>query len=154
MPTKLIESVLHPLDQRLPLTDWILGVAVGDHTRAYPLTAIDRGPESKQGNIALNDTIGNKAVVILHARDQTLANAFYRQFRGQTLLFTTDKDGRFVDSTFHSHWDYQGEALDGPMAGQKLAYVPSQVEDWYIWAAYHPATTIYRGEFGGGGGMH
>jgi Protein of unknown function (DUF3179) len=152
MPTKLIESVLHPIDERLPLTDWILGVAVGDQARAYPLTAIDRGPESKQGDIALNDTIGNKPVVILHARDQTLANAFYRQFRGQTLVFSTDRDGRFVDSTFHSHWNYQGEALDGPMAGQKLAYIPSQVEDWYIWAAYHPATTIYRAESGGGAG--
>jgi hypothetical protein len=151
-PTKLIESVLQPLDHRLPLTDWILGVTIGDRARAYPLDALNNEPESDHGNVALNDDIGNKPVVILHARNETLANAFYRELDGHTLLFNTDKDGRFVDSTFHSHWNYQGEALDGPMAGQKLAYIPSQVEDWYIWAAYHPATTIFR--TGGGGGMH
>ena len=153
MPAKLLESVLEPLDERLDFTDWVLGITVGDQARAYPLDAItDDDRQIDHGNIALNDAVGNKPVVILHARNETLANAFYRQFRGQTLIFSTDRDGRFIDSTFHSHWNYQGEALDGPMAGQKLAYIPSQVEDWYIWAAYHPATTIYRAESGGGAG--
>jgi hypothetical protein len=155
-PAKLVESVLHPLDERLPVTDWILGITVGDQARAYPLDALNHEPESDHGNIVLNDAIGDKPVVILHARDETLANAFYRRLAGKTLLFSTDKDGRFVDSTFNSHWNYQGEALDGPVAGQKLNYIPSQVEDWYIWAAYHPTTTIYGDESGGGtgGGMH
>jgi hypothetical protein len=158
-PTKLVESVLRPLDERLPVTDWIFGITVGDQFRAYPLDVLNHEPESAHGNIALNDAIGDKPVVILHARDQTLANAFYRRLAGKTLLFSTDKDGRFVDSTFNSHWNYQGEALDGPVAGQKLNYIPSQVEDWYIWAAYHPTTTIYQSEPGGsasgsaGGGM-
>ena len=153
-PAKLVESLLQPLDERLPVTDWILGISVGDQARAYPLDALNSEAQSDEANIAINDIVGDKPVVILHARDQILANAFYRQWRGHILVFTTDKDGRFVDSTFHSHWNYQGEALDGVMAGQKLANIPSQVEDWYIWAAYHPTTTIFRGGFGGGGGMH
>jgi hypothetical protein len=101
--------------------------------------------ETDKENIALNDMVGDKPIVILHQRGSRLTSAFSRRFRGKTLRFATDKDGRFVDLTHHSHWNFEGEAVDGSAAGQKLSYVPSQVEDWYIWAAFHSATSIYQG---------
>ena len=94
-------------------------------------------------NIAVNDTIGKERVVILYQRGSWLTTAFSRRVRGKTLQFATDKDGRFIDSIYHSHWSYEGEALDGPVAGQKLSDVASQVEDWYIWAAFHATTSIF-----------
>ena len=139
-----MRTVLKPLDQRLDAHARVLGVAVSDKNRAYPLAALDGVAASDMDNIAVNDTIGNEHVVIFHERGGLLTSAFSRRLRGKTLRFVLDKDGRFMDATYHSHWNYEGEALDGPVAGQKLSDVPSQFEDWYIWAAFRPDTSIYQ----------
>lgn len=135
--------VLKPLDRRLRDHDPILGVNIADKACAYPFAALDGAPQSAGNDIALQDTVGGEPIVILHQRDSWAASAYSRRLDGKTLEFTADKEGRFVDSVHHSHWNYDGEAVDGPVAGRKLTEVPYQVEDWYIWAAFHPETTIY-----------
>ena len=140
-----LASVLEPLDNRLPVNDLVLGVTLSDTARAYPLSSMDTGKDSDGDNIAVNDTLGGEPVVILHARGGTLTTAFSRRLHDKILQFATDKDGRFTDLTYHSHWNYDGEAVDGTVAGQKLSDIPSQIEDWYIWAAFHPTTSIYQG---------
>jgi hypothetical protein len=135
--------LLKPLDVRLPFNDLILGVTVGSEARAYSLLALDTGPDRAEKNIVVNDIVGGDEIVILHKRKSWLAAAFSRRLGGQTLRFGLDRDGRFIDSMHHSHWSYEGEAVDGPAAGQKLPYVTSRVEDWYVWAAFHPKTSIF-----------
>jgi len=141
-----LNTLLKPLDQRVQAHALVLGVTVGDKARAYPVAALDGPADSDAKNIALNDTIGKESVVVLHERGGALTIGFSRRLGGKTLQFALDKDGRFMDSTFHSHWNYQGEALDGPVAGQKLPEIASQLEDWYIWAAFHPDTSIYQAQ--------
>jgi hypothetical protein len=132
-----------PLDKRLPFNDPVLGVTCGNETRAYPLSILDIVGDRNGQSAVLNDSIGENEIVILHLRGSWFTTVFSRRLNGKTLQFTLNPNGQFTDSIHHSHWSYQGEALDGPVAGQKLAYVRSQVEEWYIWAAFHPATAIY-----------
>jgi SAM-dependent methyltransferase len=37
-----------------------------------------------------------------------------------------------------------GVAVSGPLQGQQLKYVFSGVEEFYVWAAFHPETGIFR----------
>ncbi|MFN2541752.1 MAG: DUF3179 domain-containing (seleno)protein [Chthoniobacterales bacterium] len=139
-----LQFLVQPLDDRLRFDDMVLGVTVGDTTRAYPLAAMDERATEGQQSIALEETLGNEPIVILHQRDSLLTTAFSRRFRGKTLQFITDRDGRFVDSAYRSRWNFDGEALDGAVAGQKLTDIPSQLEEWYIWAAFYPTTSVYE----------
>jgi hypothetical protein len=139
-----VRALLKPLDKRLASGDPVLGVGNGDTTRTYPLSVLDALAEHETKTVVLADTLGNDEIVIFHERGSWLTTVFNRKFRGKMLRFSVDEGGRAVDSIYHSHWNYQGEALDGPVAGQKLDPVPSRVEEWYIWAAFHPTTSIYE----------
>jgi len=141
----LLYLMLKPLDGRLPFNDLILGVTTGSEARAYSLLALDAGPGRSGENIAVDDNVGGDEIVVLHKRGSWLAAAFSRRLGGQTLRFGLDKDGRFIDSIYHSHWSYQGEALDGPAIGKKMSSVTSRVEEWYVWAAFYPKTSIFAG---------
>jgi hypothetical protein len=136
--------LLRPIDKRRPGNEGVLGVAIRDQTRAYPLSALDARAVDGEPSVVVNDTLGRDEIVIFHQRGSWLTTVFNRQLDGETLQFALDKDGRFTDSAYHSHWSYDGEALDGAAAGRKLSYVRSQVEEWYIWAAFHPATSIFE----------
>jgi hypothetical protein len=138
-----LRLLVKPLDKRLPFNDPILGVSIGGQARAYPIAALNTGPGGDKTNVVLNDTVGKDDIVILHRRGSWLTTAFNRRLRDKTLQFLVDNDDRFTDSTYHSHWNYEGEAIDGPVAGRKLASVASRVEEWYIWAAFSPRTSIY-----------
>jgi hypothetical protein len=131
------KSLLRPLDQRLPHNELVLGVELNGQARVYRLSTLD-----KIGSI-VNDTLGQQDIVILHQPGTMLAVAFSRQIGDEVLVFDREKDGRIVDQKYRGHWTYAGAASDGALAGQKLSYVPSGVEEWYIWAAYHPQTDIF-----------
>jgi hypothetical protein len=131
------KALLRPPDQRLPLNELILGVEMNGQTRAYPISVLDKaGP-------VVNDTLGQQEIVVLHVPGTILAAAFSRRIGDEVLVFEAGTDGRIVDQKYRNHWKHTGEAMDGPLAGQKLSYVPSEVAEWYIWAAYHPETDIF-----------
>jgi hypothetical protein len=140
-----LQLLLKPLDQRLDVHERVFGVSSGDKSRVYPLSTLDAaaGPGK---TVVVNDTLGKEKIVILHQRETLLTTAFSRRLGRKTMQFTTDEDRRVIDSIYHSHWNYEGEAVDGAVVGQKLSPVESQSEDWYIWAAYHPATSIFGNE--------
>ena len=144
-PAKFLQILLKPPDDRLRVNDPVLGVSVGAEARAYPLSVLDAAPGDDKANVVITDTISKNDIVILHRRGSWLTTVFSPQLDGKTLRFTPGNDGRFIDATYHSHWSFEGEALDGPVAGQKLSPIHSRVEDWYIWAAYFPETSIYSG---------
>jgi len=132
-------------DDRLPASDLVLGVRVGRHARAYALEDLGRS-----GGV-LQDSLGGEPIVILHRRGTLLAAAFRRRLDNQPLAF--ELRGRlFVDRQSGSAWGLDGVAGSGPLAGRRLAYVPSGVEEWYQWAAANPDTEIYRARPLQGGG--
>ena len=132
-----------PLDKRLRFNELVLGVTTGSEARAYPLSILDALSDGDQKNVVVNDTLGSEDIVILHQRGSWLTTVFSRRLGEKTLQFVVEEDGSFVDSIYHSRWNYQGEALDNPIAGQRLTYITSRVEKWYIWPAYYPTTSIF-----------
>lgn len=55
----------------------------------------------------------------------------------------------FYDRETGSYWSQvTGEALRGPLAGKKLAEIPSVVTTWAEWKKAHPDTLVLRAEPG------
>ena len=49
----------------------------------------------------------------------------------------------FMDHETFSHWTIEGRAVEGPLKGKTLAWLPSVQCKWFAWAAEYPKTDIY-----------
>jgi hypothetical protein len=130
-------TLVRPLDARLPHNTLILGVENAAKSRAYPLQALARiGP-------VLNDSLGG-AEIVLRCRPGTLqALAFRRRVGDRVLVFGHSERRGVYDEQTGSVWNEMGEAVSGPLAGTKLAYVESGVGEWYEFAASHPGADVF-----------
>src|SRR5207245_10145738 len=108
-----------PVDRRLPADTPVLGVVIGEKTRAYPLSAIE-----KAGLIV--DKVDGQDVVILWQGSTRTAAAFHPVATGtkkgedkprQVTLRRNGKDSATpnVDAETGSHWDVAGRAVDGTL---------------------------------------
>jgi hypothetical protein len=130
------DSLLRPPDRRLPHNQLVLGVESGRSARAYPLDQLERA-----GGVVM-DTVGGRAIVALAKPGSWLAGAYLRRVDGIDLEFAPGPGGSIVDRDGGA-WDYFGRCVSGPRAGRALTPLAAGVEEWYIWAAYHPATGIF-----------
>ena len=86
-------------------------------------------------------------VAVFFEADTETATALSRVLDGRTLTFevrrqSTGKPG-FYDKETGSRWSIEGQALEGPLAGQSLPRLNSLMSEWYGWVAYFPQTSIY-----------
>lgn len=81
--------------------------------------------------------------MVLHKPSTNLAIVFSRQVDDEILVFESTKDGEIRDRKSKGRWSYAGEGQSGAFAGRKLSFVPSFVQEWYVWAEYHPETEIF-----------
>jgi hypothetical protein len=154
-------------DPRLKADELVLGVRVGDKTKAYPL--------ARDFDLLEDEVGGAKFVIIRHAG--TGAVAAYRPVASQPRKFKApqpDKDGvsppdagvplppgapeqkprplsGFKDSKLgpldrdtESAWDVAGRATSGPLQGWTLEPVDAVVCKWFAWAAEYPGTEVYQ----------
>jgi hypothetical protein len=135
---RMRESMLH-WDDRLPHNTLAVAVSAPGGSRAYPLEAL------RQAGGVVNDEVGGHPVVIIHpmVEGNYSAAAFSRQVDGTTLTFQADGRG-VLDRETGSVWSPEGRALDGPLAGTELPFVPSHVSEWYIVATSYPEIDIFR----------
>ena len=77
------------------------------------------------------------------SRDVGTAVAFNRRVRGRALSFEARGDG-FVDSETGTHWDVAGRAVEGELAGERLAPVRHDQQFWFALAAFVPGARIER----------
>ena len=83
------------------------------------------------------------AGVFADGREVGATGVFIPEVPGQTLTFERDGDlERFVDVETGSEWDIFGEAIAGPLAGERLDAVEHVDTFWFAWAAYQPETRI------------
>jgi hypothetical protein len=129
-------TLTRELDERLAHNELVLGVATGGAAKAYPLGRLN------EDNIPLNDRVGGEEIVVFHLSQSFIAIAFSRSFDEQTLTFERTANGRFSDLETQSVWNHAGKAIAGPLSGRQLSFASSGVEEWYVWAAYHPQTEI------------
>jgi hypothetical protein len=123
----------------LPPRATILGLAVGEEARAYPRERV-----LKEGPI--NDRLGDRAILLAAAEDGKSIRAFGREVKRRNLeFFAAAGDGpwRLIDSGTGSRWDFSGLAVEGPLAGERLAPIQLLTDYWFDWKTYHPGTGVY-----------
>jgi hypothetical protein len=140
-----------PHDPRLPPMERVLAVSGADSYRLYPLRSIKQTP-------VINDRLGDRDLVVLSklgtlsvldadkiadSRKIASANA-YRRNIGNRLLDFEYRDGRFLDQQTGSTWNLLGEAVAGPLKGERLSQIDSGVHFAFAWLAFNPDSEIYR----------
>ena len=113
----------------------VLGMQINGAARCYTLAALD------QAGMCLNDHLGGEEIVIFHLPASWVATTYIRRIGEQVISFEA-MDGDVKDRDSGSVWNFRGEAMAGPRTGVRLVHVDSAVQEWYVWAAYHPETEI------------
>ncbi len=142
-----------PADPRLPAMERIINVGVNDHYRVYPFSAFANEP-------VINDEFYGVPIVIFSMNDAASAldgrniaesriipsaTAFRRQLGEHLLEFDVGADGGFYDLQTGSQWNLFGQAIAGPLEGEKLVDVENGVHFAFAWLAFHPESEIYSG---------
>lgn len=135
-----------PVGDALRPMDRIVGVEVGDAARAYPLARL-------RDLRVVNDELGGTPLVIFwtpgtasslddariaRGRDVGSTAAFDRRLGERTLTFDVADDGRFRDVETGSTWTIFGEAVAGPLSGERLDAIPNHSIFWFVWSAFQP----------------
>lgn len=139
------------LDPRLPATERVVGIRIGDKAKAYAFAALAKLS-------VINDAVGGTAIVIFfkhgvssaldtaridQGRDVGSTVVFDRRLDNRVLTFAALENGTFKDTETGSTWNIVGKALDGPLGGKQLTRVVSFDHFWFAWQAFFPATELF-----------
>jgi Protein of unknown function (DUF3179) len=125
--------------------DFVIGVEAEGAARAYPLNMMGR-PETE----LLNDTLGGRPIAATFCNTCQSVLIFSREVGGEPLTFFLSgeltKDNMVMqDAETGSKWaQYTGEAIAGPLEGQKLEQLAATWTDWKTWREAHPTTTALK----------
>jgi thiol-disulfide isomerase/thioredoxin len=131
-------ATLQAWDPRLPENALVYGVEVGGSAKSYPLSELHA-----RGGV-VNDRIAQSTVVVV-ARGSLDVMAFDRTVKGRALTFraSTGLQALMQDDETGSDWSGDGEALGGPLAGQRLEPVDGYQVEWHVWSAYNPGAELF-----------
>jgi len=148
------------IDDRFPAFERVVGVRVGEATKAYPFSSLSE-------ERAANDIVAGEPVLVVWGADDTASAldetviakgrsvgtglAYLRTLNGQVLTFEAGEDDTFVDAETGTTWDLFGLALAGPLEGQQLTTAIHTNELWFAWAAFNPDAVVYGDEAGAAG---
>jgi hypothetical protein len=121
----------------LPPRTLVVGIEVGGLSRAYRLDRL------RQSRVIL-DQLGATPVAVWLGPDDRSVRVFDRTVDGLALELVADEGGRLRDLSTGSVWSFSGEAVEGPLAGERLQKIYSLLEYWFDWKTYHPDTTVPR----------
>lgn len=132
------------IDLRFEVKDMVLGLCLGQETKAYPFGSMPDGA-------VINDVIDEQNIAVVFAAESRTAVAYFSALGERVLSFySVEPEGdlpvEFVDVQTGSRWNLLGKAVDGPLAGQQLQQVPSYNSMWFAWAAYWPDAALWSGE--------
>ncbi len=138
-------------DGRLAPKEHVVTVSLGGEDVAYPYTLL------KQRRV-VNDTVGGAPIVVFYRPgtssgldsgsvsdgfDLGASGVFASQLDGRRFTFKA-AGSDFLDSESGSRWNLLGRAVTGPLAGRRLDPIVHADDFWFAWAAFKPATRVYR----------
>ena len=141
-----------PADPRLPAMERVLNISVNDKHRVYPFSAFNDEP-------VINDKFNGVPVVVFSKDDAASAldkrsiadsriipsaTVYRRQLDERLLTFEKRDDGNFYDMETGSQWNLFGQAISGPLEGEKLPDVENGLHFAFAWLAFHPESDIYK----------
>ena len=129
-------------DRRLPKKELVMGMVVSGFAKAYPFSAISQ-------QTVINDHFAGEEVVITFEPASESAAAFQRRLNGKTLTFEPAQVRAGValmrDQETGSLWQVlTGQAVEGPLFGERLERLPSHYSFWFAWSDFHPQTELYE----------
>ena len=151
-PPFLFDQTVREIDGRLLPKERVSAFVINGEAAAYPFFILEK-------EFVVSDTVGGTDVVIFfkpgarsalggrniaEAEQIGASGVFETTVDGQKLTFRSD-DGRFVDNETDSVWNILGEAVEGPLAGERLQAVVHGDHFWFAWGAFEPDTKIYAG---------
>ncbi len=138
-------------DSRLAPAERVLGLTTDTDAIAYPFAVLEEAG-------VVHDSFGGVELAIFHkaglasaldssvisqGRDIGTVAVYDRRVGDQLLTFSPGEDGSFSDAETGSTWDILGEAVAGPLAGEKLTPILHFDHFWFAWAAFFPETELY-----------
>jgi hypothetical protein len=139
------------LDGRLLPMERVVTISFADVDVAYPLSVLSEVHvvEDALGGVDLvvwhvpgtSSALG--ASVIAQGEDVGATGVFDPTLDGRKLSFRFE-DGVLVDEETGSTWNVLGQAVDGPLAGERLTPIVHGNPFWFAWAAFKPETIIYQ----------
>lgn len=138
-------------DGRLPAMARVLGIETDRRSHVFPLTALAAAPLQNReldglpvviiANRHLRSVLDRERIA--ESRTVPAANAYDRRLDGRVLEFSL-QDGAIVDRQTGSHWNVLGEAVSGPLAGQRLEPAPGGVHFAFAWLAFRPESHVHQ----------
>jgi Protein of unknown function (DUF3179) len=133
------------LDQRLPAKTFVIGLRLDGQVKAYPFTRLSKQP-------VVNDAVAQTPVLVVFHQRTATGLVFDRRIGHQALTFVAAVNGvaeplLMRDEQTGSLWSgLDGEAVEGPLKGKRLARIPSTYAFWFAWKDYYPASAVYEGD--------
>jgi len=114
------------LDQRLPGKSLVMGVSLGDLSKAYP-------EEVLQEKKLIQDKLGSTLFLAVFDDKQERPIFYLRTVDGEELDFNLSEAGNLlIDNQSSSEWEISsGKAVAGPRKGQSLTRLPGQQTYWF-----------------------
>jgi hypothetical protein len=132
---------LGTVDPRLKRDRRVLGVEIAGETKAYPL-------EERVERACFTDAVAGKPIAVFWYGLTGSATAFQATVDGRKLTFYADRSSPetapFKDQQTGTRWTIAGRAVDGPLRGKELTWVPSIQCHWYAWSGEYPRTAVFE----------
>ncbi|MGZ4213383.1 MAG: DUF3179 domain-containing protein [Actinomycetota bacterium] len=139
------------LDRRMAAMERVVGIGPSTSPRAYPYDALratgspavveDQGIVLFFGGSARSPL---NTLRIAEGRVEGSSAVFDPFVDGRSLHFVVEA-GTITDRETASTWSLLGRALSGPLQGRQLPEVAHVDAFWFVWAAFHPGTTVWQG---------
>ncbi len=118
-------------------TDLVIGVEGHIEARAY------LGRRLLQAGRLVHDDLEQAPILIVLAEDQATGRVYDRRVEERELTFELEGD-RLHDAESGSTWDaISGQAIAGPLEGQRLRELVSTYSLWFAWQKYRPDTSVH-----------
>lgn len=128
-----------------PPKELVLGVFEGPRVTTYPFGVLS----SLGAAAAVNDTVGDVAVLITYVAEDQTARAFDRTVDGETLTFRVAGTAPLTleDAETGTRWDATGDAVSGRLVGRRLTpLADAYVAFWFAWNIYFDEVELYLPE--------
>jgi hypothetical protein len=134
--------------EKVERSELVLGVTIGQESRAYPLNMLAGREDSSFNPEVLNDTLGGRSVAVTWCDLCHSGIVYSRQVGGRKLTFGVAGmvwQGNLVmyDRETVSLWSQlAGEAKEGPLKGKQLERFPAVITNWGRWMDQHAGGTV------------
>ena len=119
----------------------MIGLQLGDLTRAYPFQYLNSRP-------LVHDRLGETELLVVFDADSATGVIFDRTLDGRALSFDVEPGDPLLmrDRETGTVWSgLTGQARSGPLAGEELKRLPSIRSFWFAWTDFFPGADLFQG---------